>query len=348
MLADRECVPGQCPCQSEYKDDKGQSVCHNTVIYCQRFPRTEVFETIGRGFGLRLLEPISANSIVAEYMGEVIATEEMLRRMKSYKAKDDFYFANLGGGLMLDASSMGSLARFANHSCEPSCMMQRWTVLGEPRIVLVALKDLDEDTEITYCYNFEDDGWVNNPIRAQICLCGSAYCSGKVGKAATGSDAQVKSMTKRIQDYCSGEKKASKELLESVLVEAKQLSSLSQLLEPVVLILQGLIVHVDQWMIGCQKLLSRSNGQLLDIAAIRKMLDQAPKCLRSDLKKRLKQYIMAYDAASSLITRCQSASILSIDPAGASSSSGRDDNLLYGKQAREWIWLNRLQCLEGV
>lgn len=37
---------------------------------------------------------------------------------------------------------MGSEARFANHSCSPNCVMQKWSVLGETRVVLVAARDL--------------------------------------------------------------------------------------------------------------------------------------------------------------------------------------------------------------
>lgn len=38
---------------------------------------------------------------------------------------------------MLDAKNMGSVARFANHSCEPNCELQKWSVLGNCRIVAV-------------------------------------------------------------------------------------------------------------------------------------------------------------------------------------------------------------------
>lgn len=37
---------------------------------------------------------------------------------------------------------MGSEARFANHSCSPNCLLQKWSVLGETRVVLVAAKDI--------------------------------------------------------------------------------------------------------------------------------------------------------------------------------------------------------------
>ena len=99
--------------------------CNNMVIQRAFFPITEAFYTGFRGHGLRILEDVSENTIVSEYLGEVITTEECRKRMQSYVETDDFYFASLGGGLMLDAKLMGSSARFANHSCEPTCK-RRW------------------------------------------------------------------------------------------------------------------------------------------------------------------------------------------------------------------------------
>lgn len=42
----------------------------------------------------------------------------------------------------LPTGPMGSEARFANHSCAPNCILQKWSVLGETRVVLVAAKDI--------------------------------------------------------------------------------------------------------------------------------------------------------------------------------------------------------------
>jgi len=55
---------------------------------------------------------------------QVITPEECNARMSRMDNHDDFYFASLGGGLMLDAKAMGSVARFANHSCDPNCELQ--------------------------------------------------------------------------------------------------------------------------------------------------------------------------------------------------------------------------------
>lgn len=160
--------------------------CANTAIQTKSFPKVQVFPTTdltsppppsplqivpaqssltknkrrrssqeveeaahsSRGFGLRLLEPVRRGTIIIEYLGEVITAAEGLRRMQEYVLGDDFYFAGLDGGLMLDAKTMGSAARFANHSCAPTCMLQKWTVMGECRLVLVAKKDLPAGSEV--------------------------------------------------------------------------------------------------------------------------------------------------------------------------------------------------------
>ncbi len=43
--------------------------------------------------------------------------EECRNRLDDPTRGKDFYFASLDSGLVLDAKPMGSVARFANHSC---------------------------------------------------------------------------------------------------------------------------------------------------------------------------------------------------------------------------------------
>jgi hypothetical protein len=116
-------------------------------------------------------------------MGEVVTTDECMRRMSNYEENEDFYFASLGGGLMLDAKPMGSVARFANHCCDPNSELQKWTVLGEPRIALVSKWALKAGTEITYNYQYHDDGLdaLSSTMKRQKCLCGAQCCSGTIG-----------------------------------------------------------------------------------------------------------------------------------------------------------------------
>jgi histone-lysine N-methyltransferase ASH1L len=41
-----------------------------------------------------------------------------------------FHCLNLDGGLVIDAGRTGGEARFINHSCDPNCVIEKWSVLG--------------------------------------------------------------------------------------------------------------------------------------------------------------------------------------------------------------------------
>lgn len=53
---------------------------------------------------------------------------------------------------MIDPTSKGNLARFINHSCEPNCITEKWNVLGEVCIGIFAIRDINEDEELTFDY----------------------------------------------------------------------------------------------------------------------------------------------------------------------------------------------------
>ena len=62
-----------------------------------------------------------------------------------------------------------------NHSCDPNCITQKWTVGGDTRVGLFALKDIPIGDELTFNYQLESVGDVKKP-----CLCGAANCSGQI------------------------------------------------------------------------------------------------------------------------------------------------------------------------
>ncbi|CAM9103685.1 unnamed protein product [Laminaria digitata] len=177
-----ECAPGRCPTL------RGSAKhCLNNAIQTRSFPSTEIFRTFeGRGWGLRLSDEkgAKAGTLLHEYLGQVIGMDECRKRLRKVGRKgvegssSDFYFASLDGNLVLDAGPMGSEARFANHSCAPNCILQKWSVLGETRVVLVAAKDISYAEELTYNYQADTlEGFVER----QKCLCGEPQCSGFIG-----------------------------------------------------------------------------------------------------------------------------------------------------------------------
>jgi [histone H3]-lysine4 N-trimethyltransferase ASH1L len=79
--------------------------------------------------------------------------------------------------MIIDATR-GSIARFVNHSCEPNCRMEKWTVGGKPRMALFAGdRGIMTGDELTYDYNFDPFSQKN----VQKCRCGSLKCRGVLG-----------------------------------------------------------------------------------------------------------------------------------------------------------------------
>lgn len=100
------------------------------------------------------------------------------------------YCLNLDGGLVIDGHRMGGdgknyiylyififitilltiisniSGRFVNHSCDPNCEMQKWSVNGLFRMALFALRDIDADEELCYDYNFS----LFNPAEGQVII----------------------------------------------------------------------------------------------------------------------------------------------------------------------------------
>lgn len=91
------------------------------------------------------------------------------------------YCLHLDGGLVIDGHRMGGDGRFVNHSCEPNCEMQKWSVLGLPRMALFASRNIKPGEELTYDYNFA----LFNPSEGQQCRCGSSACRGVIGTLPT-------------------------------------------------------------------------------------------------------------------------------------------------------------------
>lgn len=71
--------------------------------------------------------------------------------------------------MVIDATTRGSIARFVNHSCNPNCRMEKWTVGGQPRMALFAGdRGIMTGEELTYDYNFDPYSLKN----VQECRCG--------------------------------------------------------------------------------------------------------------------------------------------------------------------------------
>ncbi|CAD6994051.1 unnamed protein product [Ceratitis capitata] len=165
-----ECNPKLCPAGDR---------CQNQMFESRLSPRLDVVYLKERGFGLICREPINAGDFIIEYVGEIIDDNEFRQRMaqKSLDRDENFYFLSVEKDYIIDAGPKGNLARFMNHSCDPNCETQKWSVNGLNRIGLFAIKDIPADTELTFNYHWDD--LLGN--QKKLCLCGAAKCVGEIG-----------------------------------------------------------------------------------------------------------------------------------------------------------------------
>ncbi|KAJ5819815.1 Histone-lysine N-methyltransferase (Ash1) [Penicillium riverlandense] len=155
----------------------------------------EVIKTPDRGYGVRSNRSFEPNQIIVEYTGEIITQFECERRMRNVYKNNEvgrplfdrgpvadaslqcYYLMYFDQNMIIDATR-GSIARFVNHSCEPNCRMEKWTVAGKPRMALFAGDHgIMTGEELSYDYNF--DPYSNKNV--QQCRCGASNCRGILG-----------------------------------------------------------------------------------------------------------------------------------------------------------------------
>ncbi|KAK5638575.1 hypothetical protein RI129_012870 [Pyrocoelia pectoralis] len=125
-------------------------------------------------WGLFAMEPIAADEMVIEYVGQMVRPSVADLRESKYEAVGigSSYLFRIDLENIIDATKCGNLARFINHSCNPNCYAKVITIESQKKIVIYSKQPIGVNEEITYDYKF--------PIEDEkiACLCGAATCRG--------------------------------------------------------------------------------------------------------------------------------------------------------------------------
>ena len=178
-----ECVDA-CNCGSD---------CQNRRFQNKSYADVSVIKTAKKGFGLRVNTDLKPESLIYEYIGEVIGEKAFRSRMAHYDREGikHFYFMSLNQGEFIDATKKGNLGRFCNHSCNPNCEVVKWIVGDRLRMGIFALRPLEAGEELTFNYNVDRYG-----ADAQKCFCGEPNCKKYIGgKTQTDKVASLSTLT---------------------------------------------------------------------------------------------------------------------------------------------------------
>ncbi|KAJ9565003.1 hypothetical protein OSB04_000969 [Centaurea solstitialis] len=168
--------------------------CGNRVVQRGIKRNLQVFMTPGgKGWGLRTLEDLPKGAFICEYVGEVLTNAELYDRVSRSSNKDEHAYpvlldADWGAeselkdeeALCLDATYYGNVARFINHRCFDSNLVEIPVEVENPdhhyyHLAFFTTRKVKALEELTWDYgiDFDDE---EHPVKAFRCRCGSRFC----------------------------------------------------------------------------------------------------------------------------------------------------------------------------
>lgn len=179
-----ECAPSSCA--------HGER-CKNRQFQRRQIKHVLVRKTPHCGWGLVCGEPVRRGEFIIEALGELVAKEEAEARLRAAEARGEtnFYMIDCesSGNLVVDATRKGNESRFTNHSCDPSCELNKWRVGDTERYGLFAKRHLNVGEEITFNYRWKQAIW-HHSLQSRPCNCGAKNCAGFFGAMSTSSSQQ--------------------------------------------------------------------------------------------------------------------------------------------------------------
>ncbi|KAM7521748.1 hypothetical protein LguiA_011650 [Lonicera macranthoides] len=169
-------------------------LCGNRVVQRGINRKLQVFMTSGvKGWGLRTLEDLPKGAFVCEYVGEVLTNAELYDRVSRRPKNEEHAYpvlldADWGSeeflkdeeALCLDATYYGNVARFINHRCFDSNLVEIPVEVETPdhhyyHLAFFTARKVAALEELTWDYGIDFDDR-DHPVKAFRCRCGSKFC----------------------------------------------------------------------------------------------------------------------------------------------------------------------------
>jgi SET domain-containing protein len=116
------------------------------------------------GLGLFATAPIKKRTIIAEYRGRLLTTEQA----EKCEARNAKYLYEINSRWTIDGKSRRNLARYANHSCRPNAESD---TTRDRRVIIRAIKNIKPGDEITYDYGEDYFDVYLKPIGCKCLKC---------------------------------------------------------------------------------------------------------------------------------------------------------------------------------
>ena len=114
----------------------------------KRLPKIIQRRSKVHGFGVFAAEPISKNTRIIDYAGELIRNRDAVPREERYLEQGCIWMFRVNRAWSRDAAVDGNIARFINHSCTPNC----WFEVVDQTIWIRASRSIRKGEELTYDY----------------------------------------------------------------------------------------------------------------------------------------------------------------------------------------------------
>lgn len=155
--------------------------CSNRLVQFGPHPSLEIIDAGAKGYGVICKSPLQRGEFVCEYAGEIISEEEAAQRRKNDNNNYIFVLNEIVSGdkvirTVIDATCIGNVGRYINHSCNPNCIVVPVRVDSIiPRLAIFAQRNIPSGEEITYSYCSSASNQSTSGRRP--CLCGETNCA---------------------------------------------------------------------------------------------------------------------------------------------------------------------------